>query len=77
MLLLTVKDVSIRLSLSSTKVYRLIEGGELAHHRIGGAIRISEEQIAEFLKQTKRERRGESPSSVRPHPLKLKHIQPG
>ena len=47
--MLNVKDVADRLSLSPSKVYRLIEDREIAHHRIGGAIRVTEEQIAEYL----------------------------
>ena len=70
----SVKDVADRLSLSPSKVYRLIEERELSHHKIGGAIRISEEQLSEFLQKTTRERRTDAPPSVRPHPYKLKHI---
>ena len=72
--MLNVKDVADRLSLSASKVYRLIEDREIAHHRIGGAIRVSEEQIAEYLAETKRERKAVAPSSVRPRRLKLKHL---
>lgn len=73
--MLNVKDVADRLALSPSKVYRLIENREIAHHRIGGAIRVTEEQIAEYLAETKRERQAITPSVVRPHPLKLKHLQ--
>lgn len=54
--MLRVSDVARRLSLSESKVYELVEGRLLAHHKIGGAIRVSEQQLAEFLEETKRER---------------------
>ena len=72
--MLNVKEVAGRLSLSPSKVYRLIENREIAHHRIGGAIRVTEEQIAEYLADTKRERKTVVPSNVRPHSMKLKHL---
>ncbi len=72
--MLNVKDVAERLSLSPSKVYRLIEDREIAHHRIGGAIRVTEEQIAEYLAETKRERQTVATSGVRSRPLKLKHL---
>lgn len=53
--MLTVKQVAERLSVSPSKVYRLIETGQLAHHRIGGSIRMTEEQVATFLEATRRE----------------------
>lgn len=72
--MLNVREVAKRLSLSPSKVYRLIEKRELSHHRIGGAIRVTEEQIAEYLTDTKRERTAVFPSNVRPRSLKLKHL---
>ena len=73
--MLNVKDVANRLALSPSKVYRLIEDREIAHHRIGGAIRVTEEQIAEYLAETKRQRQTVAPPCERPRPLKLKHLQ--
>jgi len=52
---LRVKQVAERLSLSESKVYELVEQGKLGHHRMDGAIRVSEEQIAEYLDETRRE----------------------
>lgn len=51
--MLKVRDVAARLSLSESKIYELVECGELSHYRFGGAIRVSEQQIAEFLQKTK------------------------
>ena len=54
--MLKVREVAARLNLSESKVYALIESGELPHHRFGGAIRVSDQQVADFLEQTKHER---------------------
>ncbi|MCA9178421.1 MAG: helix-turn-helix domain-containing protein [Planctomycetales bacterium] len=50
--LLTVKDVAGRLRVSISLVYRLISRGELLCHRIESAIRVSEQQLGEFLSKT-------------------------
>lgn len=44
------------LTVSQSKVYELVDVGELSHHRMGGSIRISDEQIQEYLESTKQER---------------------
>lgn len=49
--LLTVTDVATRLSVSVSMTYRLIASGKISSFRIGGRIRISEEQLARFLKE--------------------------
>lgn len=67
--MMSVKEVSARLSVSISKVYKLVEKRELAYHRIGGAIRISEDQIREYLQGTRRD----VPIKKRPRP-QLKHI---
>ncbi|HUY33191.1 MAG TPA: helix-turn-helix domain-containing protein [Pirellulales bacterium] len=54
--MLKVSQVASKLSLSVSKIYELIERRELSHHRMDGAIRVSEEQLAEYLERTKRER---------------------
>lgn len=66
--MLKVKTVAERLNLSESKVYELIESGNLAHHRIGGAIRVSEEQLQGFLEKTKREREESPPRPSPPRP---------
>jgi excisionase family DNA binding protein len=52
---LTVKQVAERLGISRTQVYALCADGRLPHHRFGkrGAIRVSEEELAQFLEATK------------------------
>lgn len=71
--MLKVSQVAQRLNLSESKIYQLVEEGRLAHHRFDGAIRVSEEQIAAYLEETRQEpvttqRRTE----IRP---RLKHIR--
>jgi excisionase family DNA binding protein len=57
MTLYTVNDVADNfLKLSRSKVYALVEQAKLGHHRFDGAIRISDEQIAQYLEETKRGR---------------------
>ena len=50
--LLTIREVAERLRVSVSLTYRLVNCGELKCHRIKSAIRISEEQIAEYLKDS-------------------------
>lgn len=57
-MLLTVKQVQEKLNVSNALVYRLIEKGEIASHRIGSSIRISEEDLQDYLERTKRGRSG-------------------
>lgn len=72
--LFTVKDAATRLNCSQATVYNLIATGKLAHHRCPG-VRISEEQLAAYLDETRCERRTE-PTPVRsPPPRRLKHIK--
>ena len=53
--MLTVKEVAERLNLSSSKVYQLVSEGRLSHHRFDGAIRFAEEQIQDYLEETRQE----------------------
>jgi len=47
---LTVSDVAKQLRVSSATVYRLIDIGELRHWRVSNAIRISQADLASFLR---------------------------
>ena len=72
--LLRVADVAVVLNCPIGTVYTLIESQRLCHYRCPG-IRISKEQLADYLEQAKRE-----PSPV-DHPrlagprLRLKHLK--
>ena len=46
---LTVRDVALRLRVSTATVYSLCRGNELAHYRISNAIRIPESAVAKSL----------------------------
>lgn len=48
-MLLTVQEVGKRLNVSKGLVYRLIGQGKLRAHRINSSLRVSEEQLAEYL----------------------------
>lgn len=71
--MLKVSELAKRLNLSESKIYQLVEEGKLEHHRFGGAIRFSEEQIAAYLEETRQERR-EDRKSLPPRPH-LKHVR--
>jgi excisionase family DNA binding protein len=74
--MLRVKTVAERLSLSISKVYELIEKGQLGHYRLGGAIRVSETQLKDYLdgKEVKPERRAQ-PAKRKPPRSQLRHIR--
>lgn len=71
--MLKVSQVAERLNLSSSKIYEMVESGTLGHHRLGGAIRFSEEQIGAFLEETKRERGTATLQKARNLRPRLKH----
>ena len=67
--MLTVKQVAQRLNVSQSIIYALVEKGQIVCHRIGvgrGSIRISEEDLACYLKSCRN-----TASSNRP---KLRHL---
>ena len=51
--MLTVKQVASRLNISLGAVYKAMQDGVLEHHRFGSALRISEEQLEEYLQQSR------------------------
>jgi excisionase family DNA binding protein len=51
--LLTIALVADRLAVSPRHVRRLIERAELPAHRIGSAVRISEDDLARYLASTR------------------------
>lgn len=64
---LTVKDASVRLNLSSKKVYRMCLAGELRCFRAGRAIRVSIDEIERF------EQNGAVPAAPRVPVLMKRH----
>jgi excisionase family DNA binding protein len=51
--LMTVPEVAKRLNISRSKTYQLIDSGALPHFRIGGSVRVAEDQLAEFLESVR------------------------
>lgn len=69
------KDLAQRLNVSLSTVYGLIESGRIACHRFGkgrGAVRVSEEDLAAYLANCRRDVR--PPDVPRPRRVKLKHV---
>ncbi len=74
--MLTVKQLAEKLNISSSKVYALISGGEIAHFRIGGSIRVSEEQVEQYLTRVERGEAETSLASAPPPPKQsLTHLK--
>ena len=69
-----VKAVAERLNCSESTVRSLIARGLLEYHRCPG-IRVSEEQIAEFLEETKREREKQEPRKQKPSRPQLRCVK--
>ena len=47
--LLNVREVAAAIGMSERFTYRELRCGKLAHHRIGGRIRVAREQLAKYL----------------------------
>ncbi len=48
--MLTVKEVATKLKISLGAVYKAISAGDLECHRFGKSIRISQQQLDEYMK---------------------------
>lgn len=70
----SVTETAEILRCSESTVYGLIESKKIAHHRCPG-IRISDEQIAEYLEETKRERSEPEPRQRQPRLPHLRHVK--
>ncbi|MEP2268362.1 MAG: helix-turn-helix domain-containing protein, partial [Marinomonas sp.] len=53
--MLTVKQAALRLGVSARFVYRLCAIGTMEHFRLGSTIRISSEQLEQYLLSAKNE----------------------
>ena len=51
---LSITEVADRLGVSHKTVRRRLADGDLHHHRIGGVIRIADEDLAAFLAERRR-----------------------
>jgi excisionase family DNA binding protein len=70
MTLLTVKQVAAALQLSASKVYELLAKGTLPRYKIGGAVRIAQADLDEYLRGCRDERR----PARRVKPLSLRYL---
>jgi len=64
----TVREIADRLKLSESAVYNAVQSGDLPHHRFGrgrGTIRVSEEQLQQYLEGTKVDARPSTPVRLR------------
>jgi excisionase family DNA binding protein len=71
---MNVRQVASRLEVSIATIYSLIASGRLRHYRIGngrGVVRVSEEQLADYLKSSEPT---VMPTSVYPPRIRLKHL---
>ena len=73
-MLLKVSDVATRLNCSIATVYSLIESKRLPHYRCPG-IRVSDEQVAAYLDQTRSGVESAPPPKPRLPRTRLKHIR--
>jgi excisionase family DNA binding protein len=69
--MLKVAEVAQRLRLSQSKVYELIDCQKLGHHRLDGAIRVTEAQLQSYLDDTRQEPARRNTPASRP---RLKHL---
>lgn len=75
-MMLTVKQVAMRLNVSQSCIYQLVETGKIPHHRIGtgrGAIRFTEANLEEYLVGAQQNAAAYTPSI--PSQRKLKHLK--
>jgi excisionase family DNA binding protein len=80
MQLLKTAEVATRLNCSPSFVYDLIATGRLKHHRLGrgqGGVRVSEDQLQEYLQTTERGgAAGPRPAATPPVQLKYLSAKP-
>jgi excisionase family DNA binding protein len=75
-MMMTVPEVAAALKISLWKTYRLIEARELGYNRIGGSIRVSQAQFADYLKRTERPPRVPAPPQPPREPFKYVSFEP-
>ena len=61
--MLTVKQAAIRLGVSASRTYELVERREIAHYRVGTKILLSEDDVAAYLESCRVEPERKAPGS--------------
>ena len=54
---MTVKEVAEHLGVSRGLVYKLVSTGELDSYRVGSTIRVTPEQVREYLRRPRNDKR--------------------
>lgn len=54
-MLLTIKEVAIRLKISLSLAYGLVARGEISSYRIGSCRRVSEDDLSRYLEECRHE----------------------
>jgi excisionase family DNA binding protein len=70
--MMTVNEFADRLHISRSKAYVIVDSGKVASHKFDGAIRITEEQLTNYLAATLRPAKEKTPQPKRPgrpHPI--------
>ena len=76
--MMTIRDVAGRLKCAASTVYQLVESGKLGVFRIGpngGGIRVSEEQLNEYLEACRVTPREPEPKRPPRRRLNLTHVR--
>ena len=63
----TVKEVAEMLKVSDMSIYRAVKSGQLPGIKVGGAIRITEEALRDFLKPAE----APKPEPAQPEPRRI------
>jgi excisionase family DNA binding protein len=70
----SIKETASILGISDSTLRGMVNRKEIGHHRIGGKIQFSDEDIAEFLATTHVPRKEKGEPKLPPRPIKLKHL---
>lgn len=74
--MLKISEVAERLNLSPSKVYEIISSGKLIVHKFDGSLRVSEEDLGQYIQACRSGRQSEEPQKQSPTPRpRLKHIR--
>lgn len=72
--MLKVKEVALRLNISQSKAYELVEKGAIESIQMDGAIRVEEAALVAYVESCRHGRRQRAwPERCRP--VKLKHLR--
>jgi excisionase family DNA binding protein len=76
--MLRVKQLAKLVNLSASKIYQMVERGEIQHRRIGATILFAPEDVEDLMEQSKKSKqeRGEPrPCRSKPPRPRLRHVK--